>query len=252
MAKVNHTSYCIYRIVCAVTLKSYVGLTSDPKKREYEHFRELALGCHFNPHLQRAFRVYGRDAFSFEIVEQNISSSDIDSRECHWIEYFNSCKNGYNIAPGGGLSYRGKPCVWNGAEYENITLAALANGVDRATMCERLTNGYTCDADLIAPGEQRNKSCLWNGIQYPSQKAAAKALGISKGAMKFRVQSGYTCDEDMPQRTPCVWDDVKYKSLSECSRSTGIPITSLNRWIVAGATRESEVVNRMPQRKRNT
>lgn len=252
MAKSHFTTYCIYRIVCFSTFKMYIGLTSNPNEREYEHFRLLNLGTHYNVHLQRAFNHYGRKSFYFEVVERGIPTDEIDARERYWIAHFDSYRNGYNESVGGDLSYRGKSCSWNGIQYDSITAAARANGINSTTMRERLGNGYACDDDLIPAGEQCNKPCVWNGVQYPSQKAAAKALGISKEGMKWRVAHGYTSDEDMPQRRRCTWGGVEYRSIMDCSRATGIPHVTLLRWMNAGYTRLSDVPNRRhPLVKRN-
>lgn len=240
MSKSYYNTSCIYRIVCFTSFRCYIGQARNPVKREYEHFRLLKLNQHYNVHLQRAFNVHGTETFYFEVLERNIPIDDIDNREKYWITHFDSYRNGFNQAPGGDLSYRGKPCVWNGIEYPSVTSAALDIGINPSTLRERLENGYTYDDDVYAPGEQCNKPCTWNGIEYPSQKAAAKALGISMGGMKFRIRNGYKCDEDMPQRRACVWNGIAYKSIMDCSRAIGVPHVTLIRWLNRGIVCDSD------------
>lgn len=234
MASTHFTTHLIYRIVCFQSMACYIGQTSNFKNRIYEHFRQLKLNQHYNIHLQRAFNKYGQDGFYSEVIEKDISSDDIDNREKFWIAHFDSFNNGFNQSPGGDLSYRGKPCTWNGGQYTSITAAASELGIDSASLHERLLNGYTCDSDMYLPGEQCLKPCTWNRIDYPSQNAAAQALGISAGAMKSRIKKGYLCDEDMPQRRACVWNGIHYRSIEQCSKVTGIPRVTLLRWLNRG------------------
>ena len=45
--------------------------------------------------LSRAFRKYGINNFSFEIVEE-CSKEELNKKEKYWINYYNSFFNGYN------------------------------------------------------------------------------------------------------------------------------------------------------------
>ena len=57
----------IYRVVDTSTGACYVGQSRRLKKRIAEHFRLLGHGTHPNPHLQNAYNLAGRDAFSAEM-----------------------------------------------------------------------------------------------------------------------------------------------------------------------------------------
>lgn len=71
MASANDTSHCVYRIVCFVTGKCYVGQTLSPDRRKLEHFRLLKSKKHHSVHLQNAYKKYGRKSFYFEVLEEN-------------------------------------------------------------------------------------------------------------------------------------------------------------------------------------
>jgi len=58
----------IYYIENKITGKKYIGQSAELDKREYAHFRKLNNGSHWNPHLQRAYNKYGKDAFEFKII----------------------------------------------------------------------------------------------------------------------------------------------------------------------------------------
>lgn len=59
----------IYYIINIVNNKKYIGSSFDIKKRISKHFRQLSKNKHINKHLQNAYNFYGKENFSFEIVE---------------------------------------------------------------------------------------------------------------------------------------------------------------------------------------
>lgn len=58
----------IYRIVCTLTGKQYLGSTCNIARRWSEHRRQLRKGTHHSPLLQNAWNKYGSDAFQFEAL----------------------------------------------------------------------------------------------------------------------------------------------------------------------------------------
>lgn len=59
----------IYKITCLVNNKSYIGQSTSIKRRWATHKRELASGIHYNRYLQNAYNKYGKDNFTYEILE---------------------------------------------------------------------------------------------------------------------------------------------------------------------------------------
>ena len=55
---------------------------------------------HFNKHLQRSWNKYGKDSFTFYIL-QRCSEKQLDELEQYWISYYDSYKHGYNRTIGG-------------------------------------------------------------------------------------------------------------------------------------------------------
>lgn len=227
MATSNDTTYCIYRIVCFATGKCYVGQTNNPKKRKNTHFVTLRNQDHHNNHLQNAYLKYGEGQFYFEVIENDIASTEINSREMYWIRYFDSFENGYNKNSGGDNheSASKKPCVWNGIKYESISLAAQSLGIDNSTMSDRVTKGYTCDQDV----RQGSNICIWNGINYRSIAEAARASGVDSKTVRERLKKGYKCDNDLPKLSIYVWNNVAYPNINEAVKATGLTFGSLWR-----------------------
>lgn len=88
----------IYAIKNLINNKVYIGSSKSPKKRKYKHFYDLKKGQHHSPHLQRSYDNYGKDMFSFYIIEE-CSEDDRLQREVFHIESYQSHlrEYGYNI-----------------------------------------------------------------------------------------------------------------------------------------------------------
>ena len=87
---------CIYRFWYQD--KSYIGKTTDWQKRLKHHFL-MNGNC---PYFHHALKKYGINAFSWEILEDNVIECNLSDREKYWIQHFNSVvPNGYNLTYGG-------------------------------------------------------------------------------------------------------------------------------------------------------
>lgn len=87
----------IYFIVHRDSMKRYVGQAKDIARRLTVHWRRLSKNEHENKHLQRAYNMYGRDAF-FEISTP-CSIEDLTEREQYFIDtMWDMCYNINKIA----------------------------------------------------------------------------------------------------------------------------------------------------------
>lgn len=93
----NKSKKFIYKITNLVNNKSYIGQTTNWKRRFQEH-RNKGYGQEENKVLYRAFDKYGINNFTFEVIEE---CEDYNEREKYWIKYFDSFQNGYNMTEGG-------------------------------------------------------------------------------------------------------------------------------------------------------
>lgn len=93
----------IYKITNDRTGEVYVGQAKDLKRRENTHFRQLAQGKHHNSGLQEDHDK--GDTFSFEVIEElpDATLADLKNKESHYINKFNSFREGYNQTPGGAM-----------------------------------------------------------------------------------------------------------------------------------------------------
>ena len=88
----------IYKITKKENGKTYIGQSNDIERRLKEHQYKKDIP------IELAIQKYGKDAFSFEIIEE-CSLDELDEKEKYWIAYYNTFKGfGYNCSEGGGNS----------------------------------------------------------------------------------------------------------------------------------------------------
>lgn len=88
----------IYAIKNLVNNKMYIGSSKSAIRRKYFHFYQLKKGIHHSSHLQRAYDEYGKDMFSFYILEE-CEEPIRKERELFYIEKYNCFHRdyGYNV-----------------------------------------------------------------------------------------------------------------------------------------------------------
>lgn len=95
----------IYKITNKINGKCYIGQSTDIEKRWKTHKSNWIQKTERRKLLYRAFRKYGIENFTFEIL-QKCKKEILDEREEYWIAKYDSFKNGYNMNRGG-HSHRG-------------------------------------------------------------------------------------------------------------------------------------------------
>lgn len=84
----------IYKILNSINNKCYVGSTKDFIKRKSYHLLHLSRNTHPNKHLQKSYNKYGKEHFSFVIIEVVECEYNLCERE----QYYESIeKETYNI-----------------------------------------------------------------------------------------------------------------------------------------------------------
>ena len=100
----------IYKITNNLNGKIYIGQTVvDITTRFNEHCRPSKC----NTPIDRAFKKYGRNNFSVEVLAETDNIDTLNELEIHYIKYYNStnAEIGYNICEGGKgtMGYRHRP-----------------------------------------------------------------------------------------------------------------------------------------------
>ncbi|HEY8572601.1 GIY-YIG nuclease family protein [Phenylobacterium sp.] len=90
----------VYVVRCASSGEAWVGLSRNLHAQQNSLFFSLRLGSHVNKALQAAWREYGAEAFSYEVLEV-IEDEDLTRlgrddmlkrRERHWMDALAAAK----------------------------------------------------------------------------------------------------------------------------------------------------------------
>ena len=89
----------VYKITNTVNNKSYIGISiHEPEKRRIRDH----LSGYGNRIIANAVKKYGKDAFTYEILEANVFPELLPDLEVAYIEKFNTvAPHGYNLNSGG-------------------------------------------------------------------------------------------------------------------------------------------------------
>lgn len=79
----------IYLIRNTINNKVYIGQSTDIERRWVEHKRKYSLEKNKNIILYKAFKKYGLDNFSFEILEE-CKEEELNERETFYIGLYKS------------------------------------------------------------------------------------------------------------------------------------------------------------------
>jgi len=158
----------------------YIGGSVDIAKRWALHRSRLNRGIHHSPHLQRAWRLYGADAFSFVCLERLGSKEQLTAAEQRWLNDALTTRprnRVYNVAPEAGrtidvspspetrrklsAALRGRPC--NAETREKI--AAAQRGKPRSAEAQR----------------KRRETIATRGLPPVSDGARAKLSAAGRG-----------------------------------------------------------------------
>jgi len=88
----------IYKITNIINGKSYIGSSKNIDARFWEHMKKLYLNIHCNSHLQRSWNKYGKDSFTFGILELCPENKFIEIEDFYISKYQTlNKKHGYNL-----------------------------------------------------------------------------------------------------------------------------------------------------------
>jgi group I intron endonuclease len=149
----------VYKIVNIIDGKVYVGGTSNLYNRKYGHWGALRRGEHHSDRLQKAYNIYGKSAFSFEVIQTLGLESDIKKVEQKYIDEYKSYDScyGYNIAPLSD-STKGVPC----SEQKKILIGIANTGNKHTEECKKIISHFSTQHNLNASPETHKR---WSEAQ---------------------------------------------------------------------------------------
>lgn len=192
----------IYRIWNYITGDSYIGSTSkDIEIRLQDHLLKSVKKVDNKFH--KAIENFGSQAFEIELLDETETKDELAQKEIHYIEAYDTFRNGYNSDRGGGF----KKTIYQ-FEYNNPEPIATYQTLEEAgnsVNASRKTISNACLGSLKSA-----KGYLWSYVpEYPNveDKRSKKVYQYSLGGVLIN----------------------EFNSAREASRQLGIGLSSITR-----------------------
>ena len=222
----------IYKITNKITKQSYIGQSTNIKKRITNHcsvYNNPNDHCYEYP-LYQDMRKYGIENFEFEIIEE-CQSELLNDREIYWIAKFNTFDNGYNQTEGGDRA--GSYYKLNKYQLQYITLELKNTKLSIQEIADKRGISYEMVQGI-------NTGRHWHReIDYPIRKTINNENYCIKCNKKINKKSQYCIDcykkEFYVQRPTCSeLIQLMYQySKEEIGRMYGITGNAIKKWCIA-------------------
>ncbi|MDS7057081.1 NUMOD3 domain-containing DNA-binding protein [Klebsiella pneumoniae] len=111
----------IYKVENTINGKIYIGQTTmrlvDRKKVHIYDARHHKS----NSPLHEELRKYGRENFSWKIIDEAKDRQELNAKEIYWISHYDSIVKGYNVTSGGYGMAKGEESWWFGKNHTEET-----------------------------------------------------------------------------------------------------------------------------------
>lgn len=174
----------IYKITNKINGHAYIGQSVQIEKRWAAHKEKINSDKEKDYPLYRAFKKYGLDNFSFEIIEE-CQESDLNDREIYWIDYYDTFKNGYNQTVGGSgtRKYNPQDVIDTYNVSKNMNQTAKTLNLSYYTVRDILHHHNIFGIDEIKPVEQIDPKTLKVIKTFESLEDAAREIGCTHTAI---------------------------------------------------------------------
>ena len=132
----------IYKYTNLVNGKVYIGQTIQELKERHSKHISVAFGKEnghgYNYLIHKAFRKYGVDNFSLEVIDK-VDNTLLNEKEREYIALYNSYEKGYNMTPGGESKAEDFPLS---AEEKEVISKLFEDGVAIKKIAEQTSHHY--------------------------------------------------------------------------------------------------------------
>lgn len=163
----------IYKITNKINGHCYIGQSTNIANRWQRHKNYPALLSNYP--LYRAFRKYGVDNFTFEVLEE-CSLEVLDEREIFYIRNFNSYEDGYNQTMGG-AGTKSSIVKISKEDLLEIYELLLRSKITQKEIAQRYRVGEDTISDI-----NQGKTRVLEGFTYP--------LRNNRRAVKYCIDCG--------------------------------------------------------------
>lgn len=177
----------IYKITNKINGKAYIGQSVHIEKRWAREKQEAFCkgSKSYDYILSRAFRKYGIDQFSFEILEE-CSREKLNEREKYYISLYNTYYNGYNATLGGD---------GGGTSINKKSVIGVINDLKTTSMKHKeIAQKWNMSIEMVQ-GINTGRYYFQDNIEYPLQKS------IYNKPNRFKKKYCIDCGKEIDKRS---------------------------------------------------
>ncbi len=204
----------IYKIKNTINNKAYIGSAINIDLRWKEHLNDLKGNKHHSIKLQRAYSKYGKDVFSFEIIEECDITLLIIKEQEH-INNFNTYHDGYNCTPTAGSRLGSTQSIKTKDKIRNKLKGRVSprKGVKISDVTKKkMSKSHT--GKVLSDTHIKNISESKKGIKNPFFGKKVKEENKQYKKIKQYTQEGIFIKE--------------WNSLTECAKSLNTTISCIS------------------------
>lgn len=236
----------IYLIKNTINNKVYIGQAQDIESRWKEHRRKYNLPKNKNIILYKAFKKYGIENFTFEVIEECVKE-ELNERETFYIKFYNAYAfqdnpSGYNMTREGG-SCRG--CVHNKEQNKKHS---------------KIMKGRTPMNKGVPMSEEQKKKL--REIMLGKTLTEEHKIKISKSQMGKEVsdetkdkirefqktfrqtEEGSTKGGKNPRAKKVICEGIIYDCVKDCAKAYGVTYGSMKAWLQGKCRMKQEFIDK--------
>jgi group I intron endonuclease len=222
-------SLYLYKITNTLNGKMYIGMTTRPERRKYEHLRKKSGSFNL---VRLAVAKYGEAAFSFDVLVEG-SHDYISDLEVKAIRHFNTIAYGYNIQEGGSpekgstVKHRSDdvPILAGGFWFPNPRVAIDALAINKKTFYRRKALGDLHLEYKTLKAIKRPKRNSLEDVSKRSESMTGKNAGNANGMF------GKT---NTARSRAVIIEGIRHASINEAVRQTAYTKSQIEKRIKKG------------------
>lgn len=231
----------LYKVANLINNKSYIGISSKPSSRKWQHLNGKVEEGVWSSLVARAVNKYGKENFEFKVLCVGSKKYIADLENKAILSYKTAVPDGYNIKPGGIEDYSGYrvtgrltdvPLYSRGFWFPNLRTCAEKLNVDKTTVLRwRKENNLASEKNIRKLREDSLESpCYVGGFWFPTMSIAVTSLNVTRPTLQKRITAGYVEQQNNKsmvrgENHPCAIkisvDGIVYNSILEASKFSG-------------------------------
>jgi group I intron endonuclease len=183
--------------------------------RKVNHLSDLRRGTHSNLYLQHTYNLYGENALSFIVIEDNVPQSNLAYREIFWVNFLEA---EFNIATPGSAPMLGRKHTNEVRERIRIAATGRRATPEAILNMQKAQRGY--------PKHSIEVRARMSAMRKGKQNSLGRKLS-EETKEKIRVNNGL--QKPIKQIDPATGEVIKiWRSISEAGRGLSIDISHIS------------------------